>query len=166
MGETSPEAVVLENSQIFSPKRVNAIQALQSLLSAMYFSLEPYLLQTQTQSATSGSGQQVTNESSTARPILSSSETTLTKPVMSSNGRIAVIVSLGLELLILITLACYIYSTPTWSPALDALAVLRMGSSVSNLPALGLMIEYQSEELQREDGLIGIVDDWEREKAW
>ncbi|KAJ5335278.1 hypothetical protein N7452_007681 [Penicillium brevicompactum] len=130
----------------------------------MYFSLESYLLQTQ--SATLDSGQQVTNESPTARPILSSSETTLTKPLMSSNGRIAVSVLLGLQLLVLITLACYIYSTPTWSPALDALAVLLMGSSVSNLPALGLMIKYQSEELQREDGLIGVVDDWERETAW
>ena len=106
MGETSPEAVMMENLQIFSPKRLNAIQALQSLLSAVYFLLESYLLQTQ--SATSGSGQQVTNESPTARPILSSSGTTLTKPAMSSNGRIAVSVLLGLQLLVLIALACYI----------------------------------------------------------
>lgn len=163
MGETSLEAVILESLKIFSPNIKGGIGPLQSFLTAMYFSMESYLLQTQ--SVTSGSSQSVTDDPPTARPILSSSGATVTKPVMSSHGRIAGSVLLGLQTFVLIVLACYIYSTPTWAATLDALAVLRMGSSLSSLPALGPMEQYQAEELQKEDGLIGVVDNWERDET-
>ncbi|KAJ5741042.1 hypothetical protein N7493_000914 [Penicillium malachiteum] len=162
VGESSLEAGVLKSLKIFNPNTQAGIEPLQALLSAMYFSMESYLLQTQ--SVTSGSSQLVTDDPPTARPILSSSGTTVTKPAMSSKGKIAGSILLGLQIFALIVLACYIYSTPTWAATLDALAVLRMGSSLGSLPALGPMEQYQAEELRRKDGLIGAVENWERDE--
>jgi hypothetical protein len=132
----------------------------ESLLTAIYFAIESYLLQTQSASAAFSDEQ----NAPTARPLFSSSGTTLTKPVMSTNGKLGMSILLGLQLLSLICLTIYIYSVPTWSASFNAYALLRMGSSLGNLPTLGPVEEKEIERLKEEDGLVGVIENFEGNK--
>ncbi|CAI7665438.1 unnamed protein product [Penicillium glandicola] len=153
---TLPE-LVLTSLQMFNPTWTGRYAAQQGLLTAMYFSIESYLLQTQ--SATSSTSDYESPPS--ARPLFSGSGTTVTKPVVSTGGKIAVSILLSLQLLSLVCLACYIYSVPTWSVSFNSYAVLRMGSSLRDLPTLGPVKEAEIERLKQEDGLIGVIKDFE-----
>ncbi|KAJ7290564.1 hypothetical protein C8J57DRAFT_1705887 [Mycena rebaudengoi] len=51
-------------------------------------------------------------------------------PVLSQTGIIVVSVVLGLFLLVLLGVALYAWWTPTWTPTLDAFAMLRIGAAV------------------------------------
>ncbi|KAF9267045.1 hypothetical protein L218DRAFT_1063442 [Marasmius fiardii PR-910] len=96
-----------------------------------------------------------------ARPIYTSPGLLLLKPDKSVAGTIIVTILISLQLLALAALVWYIYSVPTWTSQLDALAVARIGKAVpdDDLPKIGPVSEEQIEHLQTVDGLIGFGDD-------
>lgn len=63
-------------------------------------------------------------------------------------------------------LVWYIYTIPTWTPQLNALAVAQMAQSIpdGHLPSLGPISDAEMRKLERLDGLVGVAnDDWGKE---
>lgn len=63
-------------------------------------------------------------------------------------------------------LVWYIYTIPTWTPQLNALAVAQMAQSIpdGHLPSLGPISDAEMKKLERLDGLVGVAnDDWGKE---
>ncbi|KAH7410007.1 hypothetical protein DE146DRAFT_751722 [Phaeosphaeria sp. MPI-PUGE-AT-0046c] len=96
----------------------------------------------------------------TARPIYFGSGRNIQRPTGSLGGLIAISVLVFFQLLGLIYLAWYIYEVPTWTGALDALAIARITSSLDkgNMPAIGNSDSSDLVQLSKIDGLIGVVD--------
>ncbi|KAK7017244.1 hypothetical protein R3P38DRAFT_2635099 [Favolaschia claudopus] len=94
------------------------------------------------------------------RPIYTSPGTVLYKPTKSLAGTIIVSLLIGMQLVGLGWLVVYIYSVPTWTRSLDALAVARIGGEVpeGELPPLGPVTKEDERRLKRVDGLIGVKD--------
>jgi hypothetical protein len=64
----------------------------------------------------------------------------------------AVSILLSLQLLSLVYLTCYLYSVPKWSSSFSPYAVLRIWSSLNNLPTLGPVGKAELENLKHENG--------------
>ena len=127
----------------------------QEVLSAsLFFANEAYLTQTADATALL-----------TARAIYTSPSFTMAKPDIALASTIAISVLMFLELLALSYLTWYIYSAPTWTTSLDALAVARIGASLpaGALPALGPVSRKDMESLRKLDGLVGVEDEEEGE---
>jgi hypothetical protein len=63
-------------------------------------------------------------------------------------------------------LVWYIYTIPTWTPQLNALAVAQMAQSIpdGHLPPLGPISDTEMKKLEGLDGLVGVAnDDWGKE---
>jgi hypothetical protein len=63
-------------------------------------------------------------------------------------------------------LVWYIYTIPTWTPQLNALAVAQMAQSIpdGHLPPLGPISDTEMKKLVGLDGLVGVAnDDWGKE---
>ena len=97
----------------------------------------------------------------TGRIIYTSPGVTVQKPVFSKATIIILSVLIGLQLLALGCLAYYLYRAPTWSDQLDAMAMARIGASLSHrgvLPAIGPVSKKDLTTLQTVGGLIGIIE--------
>lgn len=60
-------------------------------------------------------------------------------------------------------LVWYIYTIPTWTPQLNALAVAQMAQSIpeGHLPPMGPISDAEMRKLEKLDGLVGVAnDDW------
>lgn len=89
------------------------------------------------------------------------------KPVVSMPAIIVLSILLAMQLIGLAYLAYYIYHIPTWSGALDAMAIARIGASLGQkdvLPPIGPVSKKDYEALKDVDGLIGIVESKEDDK--
>ena len=94
------------------------------------------------------------------RTIRSSPGQSVQKPVVSTVALIVLSILLGLQMLGLAYLAYYICHVPTWTGALDALAMARIGQSVAHqgvLPPIGPVTRKDIDALRDVDGLVGIV---------
>lgn len=96
----------------------------------------------------------------TARPIRTAPGLTMQRPTGSLSDIIVVSVFVFLQLLGLLYLAWYIYSVPTWTDMLDALAVARITSSLDrgSIPGVGSLDSNDMDRLDQTEGLIGVVD--------
>jgi hypothetical protein len=95
------------------------------------------------------------------RTIYSSPGQLVQRPVVSTAALIVLSILIGLQVLALAYLAYYIYHVPTWTGALDAMAMVRIGSSLSQqdmLPSLGPVTQQDIDALRNVDGLIGVHD--------
>ncbi|KAH7411802.1 hypothetical protein DE146DRAFT_602792 [Phaeosphaeria sp. MPI-PUGE-AT-0046c] len=89
------------------------------------------------------------------------------KPVVSTPTLIALTILLAMQLVGLAYLAYYIYHIPTWSSALDAMAIARIGATLGQqdvLPPIGAVSKKDYEALKDVDGLIGIVGSKEEDR--
>ncbi len=127
----------------------------EALSVSLFFANEAYLTKTAEATALM-----------TARAIYTSPGFSMVKPDKALASTIAISILLFLELLALSYLTWYIYSTPTWTTSLDALAVARIGASLpaGTLPALGPVIRKDMEALRKVDGLVGVDEDGEGER--
>lgn len=97
-----------------------------------------------------------------ARTIWTSPGASINRPYKTLAGTIVVSVLIGLQLLGLAYLVWYIYSIPTWTSQLNALAVARIVKDLDAdaLPPVGAMSKHDWARLEELDGLVGIdVDD-------
>jgi hypothetical protein len=97
----------------------------------------------------------------TGRKIYSSPGVTVQRPVLSNTALSVLSALVGLQLLGLGYLTYYLYRFPTWSDQLDAMAIARIGASLSHrgvLPAIGPVSKKDLAVLQNVGGLIGIVE--------
>ncbi|OAL52007.1 hypothetical protein IQ07DRAFT_586343 [Pyrenochaeta sp. DS3sAY3a] len=99
-------------------------------------------------------------EGYTARPIYTGQGTYIPKPTVSTTGVIVISVLLFAQLIGLAYLAWYMYTVPTWTPMLDALAVARITNSLEKtaIPAIGSMSSKDLQHLDSLDGLVGVVE--------
>ena len=58
------------------------------------------------------------------------------RPTLSKAGMYVISILLGVDLFLLLALAVYIRYTPTWTPSLDAFAMMRLGASMADQPLL------------------------------
>jgi hypothetical protein len=94
------------------------------------------------------------------RDILTSPGQLVQKPVVSKAALSILTILLGLQLIGLAYLTYYIYHVPTWTGALDAMAVARIGASLAEhdvLPPIGHVSKKDLDALKGVDGLIGVV---------
>jgi hypothetical protein len=94
------------------------------------------------------------------RTIYSSPGQLLHKPAMSKGALIVLSILIVLQLLGLMYLAYYISFSPTWTGALDVIAIAQMGASLGHrnlLPSIGTVTAEEQNALSHVDGLIGTV---------
>ncbi|KAK7057883.1 hypothetical protein R3P38DRAFT_2497804 [Favolaschia claudopus] len=103
------------------------------------------------------------SQGSLKRPIYTSPGLVLVKPTKSLAGTVLVSLLIGLQLVGMGLLMAYIYSVPTWTRSLDALAVARIGGEVpaGEMPPLGPLTKEDERRMRRVDGLIGVRTDLE-----
>lgn len=80
---------------------------------------------------------------------------------MDRAATIVMSILIALQLLGLTYLAYYIYHVPTWTGALDAIAIARIEASLVDqdvLPPIGPVAEKDLDALRNVDGLIGLVE--------
>jgi hypothetical protein len=97
----------------------------------------------------------------TGRLVYTSPGVIVQKPILSRTNLIILSVLIGLQLLGLSYLTYYLYRVPSWSDQLDAIAMARIGASLTDqgvLPALGPVSKEDLATLQTVGGLIGIVE--------
>jgi hypothetical protein len=101
----------------------------------------------------------------TARPLGTAPGETIQRPTGSLASLIVMSILVLLQLLGLLYLAWYIYSVPTWTDMLDALAVARITSSLDrgSIPGVGSLDSNDIDRLSKIDGLIGVVDRFDEE---
>ncbi|KAF7345007.1 hypothetical protein MVEN_01663500 [Mycena venus] len=94
------------------------------------------------------------------RPIYTSPGLQLIKPSKTLAGTIIVSVLIAMQLAGLGILVWYIYSVPTWTTSLDALAVARIGRGVpeGEIPPLGPVSEEDVKRMREVDALVGVKD--------
>jgi hypothetical protein len=94
------------------------------------------------------------------RPIYTSPGLALVKPSKTLAGTIIVSVVIAMQLVGLGILMWYIYSVPTWTTSLDALAVARIGREVAEgeIPPLGPVSEEDVKKMREVDALVGVKD--------
>lgn len=95
----------------------------------------------------------------TKRPIYFSPGKLVLKPKIDKISLIVLSVLVGLQVLGLVVLTWYIYSMPTWAPALDAVALARIGKDLDDtvLPPLGPVTKEMEKRLADVDGLVGVM---------
>ena len=96
------------------------------------------------------------------------------RPTLSRAGMYVISILLGVDLFLLLALAVYIRYTPTWTPSLDAFAMMRLGASMADQPLLLAKDETEAlKALQDVPGWTGSVteknnggdeDMWEMEE--
>lgn len=93
-----------------------------------------------------------------ARTIYSSPGLSIPVPHKSLPSTIIISILIGLQLAGLGYTAYYIYQVPTWSHALDAVAIARLGSSLndSDLPRIREGAAANVRKLSKVDGLVGV----------
>jgi len=96
-----------------------------------------------------------------ARTIWTSPGAAINRPYKTLAGTIVVSVLIGIQLLGLAYLVWYIYSIPTWTSQLNALAVARIVKDLDAdaLPSVGAMSNHDWARLEELDGLVGIDED-------
>ncbi|KAJ7152393.1 hypothetical protein C8R46DRAFT_1007027 [Mycena filopes] len=94
------------------------------------------------------------------RPIYTSPGLELVKPRKTLAGTIIVSVLIAMQLVGLALLVRYIYTVPTWTTALDAVAVARIGREVPEgaMPPLGPVGEEDMGRMREVDALVGVRD--------
>ncbi|KAJ6450164.1 hypothetical protein C8R45DRAFT_1224178 [Mycena sanguinolenta] len=94
------------------------------------------------------------------RPIYTSPGIPLIKPTKTLAGTIIVSVFIAMQLVGLGLLVSYIYSVPTWTTSLDALAVAQIARGVSEgeIPPLGPASGDDRRRMRDVDALIGVKD--------
>ncbi|KAJ7159600.1 hypothetical protein C8R46DRAFT_1194891 [Mycena filopes] len=95
---------------------------------------------------------------SSERPIYTSPGLELVKPRKTLAGTIIVSVLIAMQLLGLALLVRYIYTVPTWTTALDAVAVARIGREVPEgaMPPLGPVGEEDMGRMREVNALVGV----------
>jgi hypothetical protein len=95
------------------------------------------------------------------RKVYTSPGSPVLKPTMTTGAMIAVSLLIGLQLLGLGGLTWYIYHVPSWTGALDAMAVARIGARLGKqdilLDGVSGDRERDARALHQVDGLIGVV---------
>jgi hypothetical protein len=96
-----------------------------------------------------------------ARTIWSSPGATINRPSKTLAGTIVVSLLIGVQLLGLAYLLWYIYSIPTWTSQLNAVAVARIVKDLDAdaLPPVGAMSKHDWARLEELDGLVGVDED-------
>ncbi|KAF2826191.1 hypothetical protein CC86DRAFT_293228 [Ophiobolus disseminans] len=95
------------------------------------------------------------------RTIRSSPGHEVQKPVVSKTALIVLSILIAMQLLGLAYLAYYIYHVPTWTAALDAKAMARIGASLGRqdlLSPVGSVTQNNTDALMHVNGLIGVVE--------
>lgn len=82
-----------------------------------------------------------------SREIMSAPGARLIKPQGSLHSLVVLSILIGIQSLALIVLGCYIYSQPTWTGALDAEVLIR----------LGVQLGEEGQEISKTSGIIGVV---------
>lgn len=123
----------------------------QELLgSAVFFSHKAHLMQTA-----------AATQNMAARPIYSATGQGFVKPAVSLPAKIVISVLVGAQVLALLALCAFIYSTPTFGSRISATSMMIIGAQLKNkigkeMPHLGLVGEQALEKLEKFDGLVGI----------
>jgi hypothetical protein len=95
------------------------------------------------------------------RKVYTSPGSPVLKPTMTTGAMIAVSLLIGLQLLGLGCLTWYIYHVPSWTGALDAMAVAHIGARLGKqdilLDGVSGDRERDARALHQVDGLIGVV---------
>ncbi|KAJ8133150.1 hypothetical protein O1611_g471 [Lasiodiplodia mahajangana] len=93
-----------------------------------------------------------------ARPIYYSSGSILLRPIVNTPTLVVITILIGLQLLGLVLLTRFIYSVPTWTSTIDALAMTQIGKAlpVTNWPPIGKLTPRDEKQLDKIDGLIGV----------
>lgn len=107
-----------------------------------------------------GGGSQGFNWGHNIRRISTSPGLLVDKPVVNFASLIVVSTLVGLQLIGLAYLTYYIYHVPTWTRALDAMAIARIGASIgpnSALPPIGPVSSEDMEGLKGVSGLVGVA---------
>ena len=125
----------------------NAVEALSA---AVFFASQAWLTQTADATWTEG-----------ARQIFTSPGLEVLRPAKTLAGTIIISTLIFLQSVGLAVLGWYIYTVPTWTTALDSLAVARLARSIGDdeLPAIGPVSEKDLEKLKKVNGLVGVMDD-------
>jgi len=123
----------------------------EALMASMFLSNQAML--TITSSATGGING--------ARDIFTAPGLAVVRPAMTLAGKIIISTLIALQLVGIAYTVRYIYEVPTWTAALDAIAVARMGKSMEDkaLPPIGPVYKKDWEKLRTMDGIIGVIDD-------
>lgn len=93
----------------------------------------------------------------TGREIYTAPGIAVRKPDVSLPGLVVLSIIVGVQVLGLVCLGCWIGMWPTWTRTLDAMAVARVASSIdpSLLPPFRTIRQDDWEKLARVDGLVG-----------
>lgn len=96
-----------------------------------------------------------------AREVFTSPGSVMPLPAVTLAGKVLVSVLIGAQLVGLVWVVWYIYQVPTWTPALDALAVARIGAMLGegDLPPIGPVRREDVMRLTEIGGLVGVVDE-------
>jgi hypothetical protein len=96
-------------------------------------------------------------DAETGREIYTAPGVTVLKPVISLPAQIILSVIVGVQVLGLFWLGWFIYTWPTWTRTLDAMAVARVAASLDPglLPPFKVAGLRESERLAHVDGLVG-----------
>ncbi|KAF3031518.1 hypothetical protein E8E12_000544 [Didymella heteroderae] len=94
----------------------------------------------------------------TGREIYTAPGIKVRKPDVSLPSLIILSVIVGVQILGLLWLGCWIFMWPTWTRTLNAMAIARVAASIdrSLLPPLGIVGQNDWEKLAHVDGLIGV----------
>lgn len=95
------------------------------------------------------------------RRIFTAPGLVIPRPAMTLAGIIIISTLIFLQLIGLAYTVRYIYQVPTWTPALDAIAVAGIGASLkdTDLPLIGPVYQKDKAKLKQLDGLVGVLED-------
>lgn len=121
----------------------------EALLASMFFANQAMLTITSAATQTFG-----------AREIYSAPGHDLTKPVVARGGIEVISILIALQLVGIVIIVWFIYRAPTWTYALDAMAVARIGRSLDHgdLPPIGPVSDADMRKLAQVDGLVGVQE--------
>jgi hypothetical protein len=95
-----------------------------------------------------------------AREIFTAPGEVVFKPTMTLAGKIIITVLIAFQLAGIGWIIWYIHKVPTWTVALDAMAVAMMGKNMEDedLPPIGPLYEKDMKRLGEIDGLVGVIE--------
>lgn len=96
-----------------------------------------------------------------SRKIFTAPGVVIPRPVKTLVGTIIISVLIFLQLIGLAYTVRYIYQVLTWTSALDAIAVARIGASLkeNDLPPIGPVYKKDNAKLKQLSGLVGVVEE-------
>lgn len=95
-----------------------------------------------------------------ARTIYNLTGTDFVAPQYSLGATVVLSIIIGIQIMLLVLIVSYIYSSPTWTDTLDAFALLRIGAQLNSsvdLPPLGRTTRDELARLDNLDGMVGAV---------